>query len=320
MAKKPALGGQGLEALMGSGYTTPPRYSGAQAQPQSSTNGEPDGTVRASHVYQVEIDKIEVNPYQPRTEFRDEELAELAESIGRLGLIQPITVRYMDGKFQIISGERRFRAAKQAGLSEIPAYVLEADEQGMAEMSLVENIQRADLNAMEIALSLQRLMEEFQLRQDDVAARIGKDRTTVSNYIRLLKLPYDVQHALKQRMISMGHARAILSLERKEDQLALMQRIIEEGLSVRAVEEIVRSMEAAAPATDQDSTEVAVSNEGASSQEEASVPEMLQMLESKLGWGVSVKPGAKGAGRIVISYRSEGERLELMRKFGSIPE
>ena len=191
----------------------------------------------------IEISNIEVNPYQPRINFDQESLEELASSISQLGIIQPITVREIDnGKYQIISGERRYRASLMAGLTEIPAYIRHADDNNMLELALVENIQREDLDAIEIAISYQRLIDECQLTQENVSERVGKKRSTIANYLRLLKLPAEIQLAIRQGQISMGHARALVNVEQTDQQLQLFHGIIENGLSVRQVETNVRQI------------------------------------------------------------------------------
>ena len=263
---------------------------------------------------EIPLTQIEVNPFQPRTEFSEEELQELADSIAKIGIIQPITVRTIEGgRYQIISGERRFRASRRAGLTSIPAYVRETDDQGMVEMALVENIQRSDLNAIEIALSFQRLLDECHLSQEELSPRVGKNRATISNYMRLLKLPAEIQLNIRTRTLSMGHAKALLGLEDHELQLQLMHRILEEGLSVRKCEELVRELtqikeaEPSGTVTDGGERVTVPQNLGY-------VEEMQTSLEKRFGWGVKVNGNEKGSGKIVLSFRTEGERKELMRK------
>ncbi len=189
----------------------------------------------------IDLDDIEVNPFQPRSHFDKAALEELAESIKVQGIIQPITVRKLaDDKYQLISGERRFQASKIAGLEKIPAYIRTADDQQMLEMALIENIQRENLNAIEIALSYQRLITEVGLKQEQLGDRVGKNRTTVNNYLRLLRLPPDIQAAIRDKKITMGHARAIINIEDIDLQLQIFKKIINDGLSVRKVEELVR--------------------------------------------------------------------------------
>ncbi len=189
----------------------------------------------------IPLDQIEANPYQPRTEFEEVALNELSESIKVQGIIQPITVRKLSEKqFQLISGERRLKASKLAGLENIPAYIRTANDQEMLEMALIENIQREDLNAIEVALSYQRLLSECDLRQEDLGTRVGKNRSTVTNYLRLLKLPPEIQLAVRDKKISMGHARALISIENVDLQLAIFNEVIRKNLSVRKTEDLVR--------------------------------------------------------------------------------
>lgn len=205
----------------------------------SKTESAPIAAVNT--ISEIPVSQIETNPFQPRTHFDQEALAELAESIRVQGIIQPITVRQLDADtFQLISGERRYQASKLAGLSTIPAYIRKANDQQMLEMALIENIQRENLNAIEIALSYQRLLSECNLKQEELGDRVGKKRTTVTNYLRLLKLPPDIQIGLRDNLISMGHARALINIENVDLQLEVFHRIIREELSVRKVEEIVR--------------------------------------------------------------------------------
>ena len=192
-------------------------------------------------MHEISLDEIEVNPFQPRTHFDKEALQELSDSIKVQGIIQPITVRKLSkNKYQLISGERRFQASKLASLEKIPAYVRTADDQQMLEMALIENIQRENLNSIEIALSYQRLLTECDLKQEELGDRVGKNRTTVNNYLRLLKLPPDIQAALRDKRISMGHARAIINIENVDIQLDIFKKIISQDLSVRKVEQLVR--------------------------------------------------------------------------------
>lgn len=200
------------------------------------------GDADAGTVNEIAIEEIEVNPYQPRTHFDQEALEELAESITVQGIIQPITVRKLSkNQYQLISGERRLQASKLAGLKAIPTYIRTADDQQMLEMALIENIQRENLNAIEIALSYQRLLTECDLKQEELGDRVGKNRTTVNNYLRLLKLPPDIQIALRDKKITMGHARALINIENVDLQLDILKKILEHDLSVRKVEELVRA-------------------------------------------------------------------------------
>lgn len=226
MAKKPALG-KGLGALLGDSMDI------------IHTNKFEYSTI--NKLYDIPLEDIKNNPYQPRSQFDENTLQELADSIKVHGIIQPITVRKLNrNNYQIIAGERRLKATKIAGIKTIPSYVRIADDSQMLEMGLVENIQREDLNAIEIALSFQRLISECNLKQEKLGQRVGKDRTTVNNYLRLLKLPPDIQAALKDKKISMGHARAIVNIKDMDVQLNIFNNIIVEDLSVRKVEALVR--------------------------------------------------------------------------------
>lgn len=231
--KRKALG-RGLGALLDN--TAPveeDQLSGSSKEKKSSEK----------HIGEIPLSQIEVNPFQPRTDFDEEALNELADSIRVHGIIQPITVRQLSEKsYQLISGERRFQASKKAKLETVPAYIRKADDQQMLEMALIENIQRENLNAMEVALSYQRLLDECELKQEELGERVGKKRATVNNYLRLLKLPPDVQIGLRDGRLSMGHARAIINIENVEQQLSVFDKIVSQGLSVRAVEELVRGL------------------------------------------------------------------------------
>lgn len=230
MSKKKALG-RGLNALLGD----------SSGDDRLETDIRRSG--QGSGLADIELDRIEMNPFQPRTHFDASALKELADSIRVHGIIQPVTVRKLaPGKYQLISGERRLQAARAAGLKAIPSFIRTADDQLLLEMSLIENIQRENLNAMEIALSYQRLITECKLKQEELGQRVGKNRATVTNYLRLLKLPPDVQVAVRDNKITMGHARALIGLENAAQQLQLLNRIIRNDMSVRQVEEIVRTM------------------------------------------------------------------------------
>lgn len=204
----------------------------------SMTEVRTDGS---SAINEIEVDKIEPNPNQPRTNFDDESLRELAVSIRELGIIQPLSLRAgSDGRYHIIAGERRWRAAKLAGLRSVPAYVRTASDSEVTEMALIENIQREDLNAIEVALAFKKLIDTYSFTQERLSERLGKNRATIANHLRLLKLPGDIQLALKKRQIDMGHARALLSVDDPKQQLRLYKLILKEGLSVRKVEELAR--------------------------------------------------------------------------------
>ncbi len=226
--KKSALG-RGLGALLEDSPSMEKNINVGESNPAGSIN-------------EIFLSEIETNPFQPRSHFDKEALQELSDSIKVQGIIQPITVRKLSrNKYQLISGERRFQASKLAGLEKIPAYVRTADDQQMLEMALIENIQRENLNAIEIALSYQRLLTECDLKQEELGERVGKNRTTVNNYMRLLKLPPDIQAAIRDTRISMGHARALITIESVDKQLDIFKRILSEDLSVRKVEALVRN-------------------------------------------------------------------------------
>lgn len=255
-------------------------------------------------IREINIADIVRNPYQPRTEFSEDKIDELAASIKLLGVIQPITVtRLSSGKYQIISGERRFRASSRAGLETIPAYIKDVSEGGMLEMALVENIQREDLDPVDIALSFQRLIEECSLTQDALSQRVGKNRATVANYLRLLKLPPEIQFAIKAKKISMGHAKALLAADNSEVQLKLANKIIEDDLSVRQIEEKVRKMNA--PEEENGKKKIQVPENG---------KQVAGILSKYFDNKVTVKPGKKGSGVLSIHYKSDAQLDEFLRQ------
>lgn len=255
---------------------------------------------------EISLDLIETNPFQPREYFAQEALQELAESIRVQGIIQPITVRKISAKkYQLISGERRFQASKIAGLQTIPAYVRTADDQQMIEMALIENIQRENLNAIEIALSYKRLMEECDLKQEDLGARVGKNRSTVTNYMRLLKLPPHIQVAIRDNKLSMGHARCLISLENATLQNSLFLKALAEEWSVRRLEDAVRqSGHMDAPTTTTSSTKV-------SAQE---LQAWQTTLKTFFKAPVALKMNEKGEGEIKLSFKSKEELLTILNK------
>jgi len=259
--------------------------------------------VTADAVNEIEISKIEANPFQPRTIFKEEALEELANSIKELGIIQPITVRTLEGgKFQLISGERRLRASQLAGLKKIPAFIRFADDQGMLEMALVENIQREDLDAIEVAISYKRLIEECKLTQENMSERVGKKRSTVSNYLRLLKLPAEIQLGIRDKQISMGHARALVNIENAKTQLKIYYQVIDEGLSVRKTEDIIRDVNA--PKTK------------GTNNVKVRLPEEYEQLKKHLSTHFSslidFKRNNKGSGKIVIPFKSDEDLERIM--------
>jgi ParB family chromosome partitioning protein len=288
MAEKPKKGGlgKGLSALLGD--YNPPSESVVAADSPSR--------MKMSDLTKIDINLIDVNPWQPRTEFKEDALQELAESIKTHGLIQPITVRKIKGRYQIIAGERRLRAAKLAELTEIPAYIRTASDMEMLEMGLIENIQRKDLNPIEIALSFQRLLDECNIRQEDLANRVSKSRPVISNYLRLLKLYPPVQTAIVQEKITMGHAKMLVSIEEEEHQTDILNKIVVEKLSVRQVEKLVRKY-----------------NQLENKQKIKSIglPRHFQAVKNNLkntfDTDVDIKRNLKGKGTIVIVFKSDNE-------------
>ncbi|MBL4707966.1 MAG: ParB/RepB/Spo0J family partition protein [Flavobacteriales bacterium] len=237
MSKRPALG-RGLSALL-ENDSTDVTYNASDVEIPKT----------AGSIAEIDISKIEANPFQPRTKFEEEALNELSQSIIELGIIQPVTVRKLGyDKYQLISGERRFRASQLAGLNAIPAFVRIANDQSMLEMALVENIQREELDAIEVAISYQRLIEECKHTQEELSKRVGKKRSTISNYLRLLKLPAEIQNGIRNNQLSMGHARALVNIEDSQTQLEVYQQILDETLSVRKTEELAKTKKAQAPA------------------------------------------------------------------------
>ena len=305
MSKEPRGLGKGLSALLG-------EVPGADAlrKPVGYVNpvvSTPAPRTAGADVNRVPVDMVDPNPFQPRMSFDAAALEDLAASIRTLGLIQPITVRRMpDGRYQIISGERRFRACRIAGMSTIPAYVRETGDQGMLEMAIVENVQREDLDPIELAMSYQRLIDECSLTQEQMGERIGKNRSTVTNTLRLLKLPAKVQHDIKVGLISTGHAKAILGLEDPEMQVRLCDLAIQDGLSVRQLEALVRKVQltpSVLPGTPAAAT--------------SSLPDSYVRLQERLGqWfknDVSLRRSASGKGSVTIRFSSDGEVEEFLK-------
>ncbi|MBQ5690791.1 MAG: ParB/RepB/Spo0J family partition protein [Alistipes sp.] len=257
-------------------------------------------------IAEIRLADIVPNPTQPRTEFDEEALEELADSIRQLGLIQPITVKRDGEKYIIISGERRWRASERAGLESIPAYIREVDDTTLHAMALVENIQREDLNAIEISLGMQRLVEECGLTQEALAERLGKKRSTVANYLRLLNLPEEIQFAIKGELISMGHAKAIASVESKSKQLSLLKRCIKSNLSVRQLEDLVRlasdkKKKVATPVIDEEYPE--------------SYSRLVEHLEKFFSQDIAIKRGKNGGGKIIIDFSSDADIDKFISKF-----
>ncbi len=296
-AKKRALG-KGLGALLDSPTSeTQPRYD-------IERDLHAVGTV--AH---VPLDLIQSNPFQPRTDFDQQALEELASSIREQGVIQPVTVRKAEeGKFQLISGERRCKAAHLAGLSEIPAYIRSANDQEMREMAIVENIQRENLNPIEIALGYQQLVEDCKLTQEMLAERLGKSRSAITNQLRLLKLPAEIQIGLRQELIASGHARALLSVDKIQTQLEIFQDIVAQGLSVRDVEEIVKNLNETHE-EEESSGEKTTTTKTAGNR----YAELQKSLSAFYGSKVQIKSRNGGKGSIVINFSSEEDMERILK-------
>lgn len=271
-------------------------------------------TSGSSSINEIELDKISVNPNQPRREFDPIALQELADSIAEIGIIQPITLRKLnEDSYQIIAGERRYRASILAGLKTIPAYIRTADDENVMEMALIENIQREDLNSLEIALAYQHLIEQYELTQERLSERIGKKRTTIANYLRLLKLPAPIQVALKNKEIDMGHARALLTLEDPKNQIRIFNETVAQGYSVRKVEEIVKAL---ANGESIKSGGKTISAKGTQLSEEYS---MLQNhLCNFFGTKVQLSYTNKGKGKISIPFNSDADLERIMEILDSL--
>lgn len=282
--KKRGLG-RGLDAIL-------------QSPETDITSVDISGNYVAGAIAQIDIEKIETNPFQPRTDFDETSLNELTESIKNQGVIQPVTVRKMGyDKYQLISGERRLRASKMAGLKTIPVFIRVADDEQMLEMALIENIHRENLNAIEVAISYQRLLEECKLTQDQLSEKVGKDRSTVANFLRLLKLPAEIQIAIRDGYITMGHAKALININDRSKQLIILKRIIDEDLSVRQVEMLAREQ---APAKKQKDV----------------LPESYKIqaetLSKALKMGVKVSRNSKGKGSLIINFKNDEEFEKLI--------
>ncbi|MEZ2337523.1 ParB/RepB/Spo0J family partition protein [Mucilaginibacter sp. RCC_168] len=296
--------GKGLSALLNDSVNVQPYNKTKDKDKEASTSAVEVNSLGS--VNEIQLAEIEVNPFQPRTDFDEQALAELADSIKLQGLIQPITVRRINAhKYQLISGERRFRASKIAGLTQVPAYVRTANDQQMLEMALIENIQRENLNAIEVALSFQRMIEECNLKQEELGDRVSKNRSTVTNYLRLLRLPPSIQASIRDGALTMGHAKALITINDPAKQLYLHQHIIQQGLSVRKAEELARDMQ-----------KPPVKKEG---KQPEPVSYQLQKIQddlaSKFSTRVKLKVGSKGSGVIEIPFLSDddlGRILEML--------
>lgn len=293
--KKQALG-RGLSALL----------KDPENDIQSVSDKNADQVI--GNVVELDIESIEVNPFQPRSNFNDEALKELASSIKELGIIQPITVRKLDfNKFQLVSGERRFRASKLVGLKTIPAYIRIANDQESLEMALVENIQRQDLDPIEIALSYQRLIDEIQVTQEKLSDRVGKKRSTITNYLRLLKLHPIIQTGMRDGFVTMGHGRALINIEKKKDQINIYEKVVSDGLSVRETERLVKAYKDGkngAPSVKKQDTEKEVPN---------FISKGLDALKKRLSTQVDISTSQNGKGKIVIPFHSK-EEFQRLRK------
>lgn len=283
MAKKSVLG-RGLGALIDD-------VDEVQAIPERDLSNE------------IEISKIEANPYQPRTKFDEEALQELAQSIKEIGIVQPITVRKINNNsYQLIAGERRFRASKIAGLRKIPAYIRLAEDDKMLEMALVENIQREDLDSIEIAISYQRLIDECKLTQENLSERVGKKRSTISNYLRLLRLPAEIQKGIREKKLLMGHARALVNVNNPKSQLDIFELTVENDYSVRKVEELVRDLNKRGKA-DLKEKKLTLPNEYES---------LKDHLAKHFKTNVDLKRNSNGKGKIIIPFKSDDDLERIL--------
>lgn len=279
---------------------------GLSALLDDSASLSPSSESFVGNVVELTLDQIEVNPFQPRTNFNQEAIEDLAKSIQALGVIQPITVRKTEsGTFQLVSGERRLRAAKSVGLSTIPSFVRTADDQESLEMALVENIQREDLDPIEVALSYQRLINEIELTQEELSERVGKKRSTITNYLRLLRLDPIIQTGMRDAFISMGHGRALISLEDRSAQLNIYEQILAKGLSVRATEKLVKADPATPPKKLPASSPY--------------IEKKLKFYQKLFGDKARIQLNASGGGQIVIPFTSEKDFKSLTKRLQSEP-
>lgn len=294
MSKKPALG-RGLGALL------------ENAKTDITTRNLGEGAPVVNSVSIIRISAIETNPFQPRTNFEETALQELSESIRQHGIIQPLTVRKLGyDKYQLISGERRFRASQMAGLTEVPAYIRVADDQAMLEMALVENIQREDLDPIEVSLSYKRLIDECNLTQEQLSEKVGKQRSTVTNFLRLLKLPAPIQKALRDREVSMGHAKALINIDNEDRQLAIFALALEQELSVRQIEELARGEKLKV-------TPKVSRVERPLTTEDKTIAKELDKIFNK---SYSFKRNSKGGGNLNLTFSNESELQHILSFFG----
>jgi ParB family chromosome partitioning protein len=296
MSKSKSSLGRGLGALL------------ENAKTDITTKGTGESAAVVGSIATVPVKNIEANPFQPRTDFEEQALQELVDSIKEHGIIQPVTVRKLGyDKFQLISGERRFRASQLAGLKEIPAYVRVANDQEMLEMALVENIQRQELNPIEIALSYKRLIDECNLTQEQLADKVAKQRSTITNFLRLLKLPAEIQIGLKERNISMGHARALINIEDKDLQLALFAKTIEENLSVREIEDLAKYGKV--------HTKVKVKTKQPTPPLSLSDKKINDKLVAIFNQSVKFKRNNAGTGTVTLSFSNDNELEHILSFF-----
>ena len=266
-------------------------------------------TEGSSTINEVSLDLIDPNPNQPRREFDEAALKELADSISEIGIVQPITLRQMPGgRYQIIAGERRWRASQRAGLRTMPAYIRTADDENMMEMALIENIQRQDLNPIEIALAYQHLLDQYSLTQEKLSERIGKNRATIANFLRLLKLPATVQVALQKREIDTGHARSLLALSDPKQQVKLFKEIQQKGYSVRKVEEIVKHL-------NEGGSSAAKHTPGPKAMLSDAIETCRKQLAERIGSDVKITCSAKGAGKLTVAFKNERDLRRIIALF-----
>ena len=285
---------------------TPPKKSALGRGLDALISTDLVKTQGSSSINEIPVDQIHANPDQPRRDFDPDSLQELSDSIRQIGIIQPITLRKIkEGDYQIIAGERRFRATVMAGLRTIPAYIRTADDENVMAMALIENIQREDLNSMEVALACQNLLEVYDMTQEQLSSRIGKKRATIANYIRLLKLPAEIQVALKNKQIDMGHARALLAIDDPMKQLQLFHELTKYGYSVRMVEDKARQMNDAKPTTRKKAAD-------------DSLAPLAGQLSKFLGAPVKLKTSASGKGSISISFKNEDDLARIMQMFDKL--
>jgi ParB family chromosome partitioning protein len=292
--KKPALG-RGLSALL------------ENAKTDITTRNIGEGAAVVNSVSLIKISNIETNPFQPRTNFEETALQELSDSIKQHGIIQPLTVRKLGyDKYQLISGERRFRASQMAGLKEVPAYIRVADDQAMLEMALVENIQREDLDPIEVSLSYKRLIDECNLTQEQLSEKVGKQRSTVTNFLRLLKLPAAIQKALRDRDITMGHAKALINIDNEDRQLAIFALALEEELSVRQIEDLARGEKLKV-------TPKVTRTEKPLTTEDKVIAKALDKIFNK---SYAFKRNSKGGGTLSLNFSNDTELQHIISFFG----